>query len=217
MKTERKIQSSRIEQSAMSRVRQILLFDIMDTVVYDPFYKQVPQFFDLSLQELFEVKHPDMWILFEKGEIEEKSLLDNFFLDRRSFDHNAFVNMMCENYTYLEGMRDLLKTLKSLGAEMHAFSNYPIWFKKIEDKLQISDYLDWTFVSCFGPMRGVRKPDQRAYEVTLETLNCKAADILLIDDRERNITAAKDAGMDTVVFKSCAVLIEELRKRGWSV
>lgn len=67
---------------------------MQDTVVTDPFYEHIPKFFNLSFRELLEVKHPEMWVLFEKGEVEERSLLENFFSDGRLFDHNAFVSMM---------------------------------------------------------------------------------------------------------------------------
>lgn len=49
----------------------ILLFDIMDTLVRDPFYQDVPAFFGMSLKELIDCKHPTAWIEFEKGLIDE--------------------------------------------------------------------------------------------------------------------------------------------------
>ena len=67
---------------------------LQDTVVYDPFYHRVPEFFDLSFSELLEAKHPEMWLLFERGQVDEASFLQNFFADGRPFDHLGFVNMM---------------------------------------------------------------------------------------------------------------------------
>jgi len=189
----------------------------MDTVVCDPFYRHVPKFFDLSFAELLRVKHPEMWILFEKGEVEEAAVMQNFFLDNRSFDHKAFVDMMCDKYEYVHGMQMLLEKLKSTGVEMHAFSNYPEWFRKIEDKLSLGRYLQWTFVSCHGPMKGLRKPDAKAYEVVVETLRCSPSDVLLIDDREQNIKAGRQAGFDSVLFKDTATLKQELKQRGWHI
>lgn len=49
-------------------------------------------------------------------------------------------------------MEDLLARLKAADYEMHALSNYPSWYLNIEKKLVLSKYLDWTFVSCMGPM-----------------------------------------------------------------
>ncbi len=56
-------------------------------------------------------------------------------------------------YRYLDGMPALLSRLKAAGYPMHAMSNYPSWYRMIEDKLQPSQYLSWTFVSCEGPMK----------------------------------------------------------------
>ena len=50
-------------------------------------------------------------------------------------------------------MEALLGRLAAAGVQVHAFSNYPAWWRLIEDKLRLSRYLDWTFVSCHGPMR----------------------------------------------------------------
>lgn len=84
---------------------------------------------------------------------------------------------MRSGYSYLDGMQELLQTLAADQLEIHAFTNYPIWFpshsfisltstvftgdgslldsfllcvryKLIEDKLKLSAYLSWTFCSC---------------------------------------------------------------------
>lgn len=40
----------------------VLLLDVMDTVVYDPFFHDMPRFFGLSFKELLAAKHPTAWI-----------------------------------------------------------------------------------------------------------------------------------------------------------
>eukprot|EP00268_Persea_americana_P025646 TRINITY_DN24982_c0_g1_i3.p1 TRINITY_DN24982_c0_g1~~TRINITY_DN24982_c0_g1_i3.p1 ORF type:complete len:104 (+),score=28.59 TRINITY_DN24982_c0_g1_i3:34-312(+) len=54
-----------------NRKLPILLFDVMDTLVRDPFYQDVPAFFGMPMKELLETKHPTAWIEFEKGLINE--------------------------------------------------------------------------------------------------------------------------------------------------
>lgn len=56
-------------------------------------------------------------------------------------------------YRYLDGVEPLLVRLKAAGYELHAMSNYPMWFRYIEERLELSRYLSWTFVSCDGPMQ----------------------------------------------------------------
>ena len=38
---------------------------------------------------------------------------------------------------YLEGMQQLLAELSEQGVQMHAMSNYPVWYQDINAKLQI--------------------------------------------------------------------------------
>ncbi|KAL3369626.1 hypothetical protein AABB24_010130 [Solanum stoloniferum] len=102
----------------------------------------------MSMKELLESKHPTSWIEFEKGLISEEELTRKFFKDGRSFDMEGLKNCMRRGYSYLEGIEGLLKSLKENGYEIHAFTNYPIWYQMIEDELKLSNYLSWTFCSC---------------------------------------------------------------------
>ncbi|XP_044467413.1 flavin mononucleotide hydrolase 1, chloroplatic-like isoform X2 [Mangifera indica] len=145
--TKRPLMAS-LRGQTQQRKLPILLFDIMDTIVRDPFYQDVPAFFGMPMKELIEQKHPTAWIEFEKGLIDEIELARNFFKDGRSFDLEGLKNCMKRGYCYIEGVEELLSDLKQNNYEMHAFTNYPIWYRIIEDKLKISTYLSWTFCSC---------------------------------------------------------------------
>lgn len=57
------------------------------------------------------------------------------------------------SYRYLDGMESLMIRLNEAGYQLHAMSNYPVWWMLIEEKLRVSRYLKWTFVSCTGPMK----------------------------------------------------------------
>lgn len=48
----------------------------------------------------------------------------------------------------MDGTESLLVRLKAAGVEMHAFSNYPVWYRLVEEKLLLSRFLEWSFVSC---------------------------------------------------------------------
>lgn len=47
---------------------------------------------------------------------------------------------------------------------------------------------------------GVAKPDPRAYEICAERLGVAPADAIFFDDTERNVLAAREAGMRAEVF-----------------
>jgi hypothetical protein len=99
------------------------------------------------------LKHPTAWLEFEKAEISEQRFYERFFKDGRAVDGAALVGFMAERYQYVDGMPELLARLRAAGYKAHAMSNYPKWFRVVEDRLRVSDYVDWTFVSCEGPMK----------------------------------------------------------------
>ncbi|XP_047167644.1 flavin mononucleotide hydrolase 1, chloroplatic [Vigna umbellata] len=189
----------------------VMLFDIMDTLVRDPFYQDVPAFFGMSLKELIDIKHPTAWIEFEKGLIDEMELARKFFKDGRDFDLEGLKNCMRSGYSYIEGIEPLLLSLKKNNYEMHAFTNYPIWYQLIEDNLKLSTYLSWTFCSCTF---GKRKPDTEFYNEVVRRLNVDPTNCIFVDDRQTNVEAATEVGIRGLHFKNVNLLCEKLSLMG---
>ncbi|KAL3523337.1 hypothetical protein ACH5RR_016171 [Cinchona calisaya] len=163
--------------------------------------------FRMSMKELIESKHPTIWIDFEKGLIDEAELARKFFKDERSFDLEGLKNCMKSGYSYIEGVEELLRALKKNGYEMHAFTNYPLWYKMIEDKLKLSTYLSWTFCSCIF---GKRKPEADFYLEVLNYLKVDPASCIFVDDRMKNVEAAIEAGFKGIQFKNADLLRKDL-------
>ncbi len=86
-------------------MQPVLLFDVMDTLVYNPFNREIPRFFGLTQAELLAQKHPTAWERFEKGEIDEAEYLGVYFADGRDFDHTAFLNTVRNAYRWMNGAR----------------------------------------------------------------------------------------------------------------
>ncbi|KAI4350154.1 hypothetical protein L6164_010663 [Bauhinia variegata] len=200
--------------AAVERKLPILLFDIMDTIVRDPFYQDIPAFFGMSFEELIECKHPTAWMEFEKGIIDEMELARKFFKDGRHFDLEGLKTCMRSGYSFVEGIKQLLVALKQNNYEMHAFTNYPIWYQLIEDKLTLSKYLSWTFCSCTA---GKRKPDPEFYREVLRHLQVNAPNCIFIDDRLKNVETAIEVGIRGVHFKNANSLRQELSLMGIDV
>ena len=176
---------------------KVILFDIMETIVAEPFLNVMPSFFGLSRDGFMQQKDPHSWIEFEKGKIDEKEYFRSFFADRRTIDGPGLKAAMFNAYDWLPGMESLLKRLADLHYPMHALSNYAIWYQMIEEKLDISKYLQWTFVSC---LTGYRKPDPNAYHHAASKLQLNLTDCLFIDDRSINVEAARSVGMQAIHF-----------------
>ncbi|WJX77434.1 Flavin mononucleotide hydrolase 1, chloroplatic [Trifolium repens] len=203
--------SSSFPKNTTNRKLPILLFDIMDTIVRDPFYKDIPAFFQMSFNQLIDSKHPTAWIEFEKGLIDEVELARIFFKDGRDFDLEGLKTCMRNGYSYIEGVEQLLHSLKKNNFEMHAFTNYPIWYQLIEDKLKLSKYLSWTFCSC---ALGKRKPDTEFYTEVVRHLEVDPSYCIFIDDRLKNVEAAIEVGIKGVHFKNVDLLRKELSLMG---
>ncbi len=191
--------------------RTILLFDIMDTIVYNPFNREVPAFFGLSPAALVDQKDLTVWEEFELGQIDEAEYFRRYFHDGRTFDRSEFRCMMHHAYRWVEGAEELLGHMSRRGFEIHALSNYPVWYRAIEAKLRLSRYLQWTFVSC---LTGVRKPAAAAFEGPALTLNRPLDSFLLIDDNAENCEAAMAIGMPAIRFEGVNNLLCQLQNRG---
>ncbi|XP_006662889.1 flavin mononucleotide hydrolase 1, chloroplatic [Oryza brachyantha] len=189
----------------------VLLFDVMDTLVRDPFYHHIPAFFQMSMKELLESKHPTAWSEFETGLIDENELAKKFFNDGRSFDLEGLKACMVRAYEYIDGVEDILISLKKNDYEVHAFTNYPVWYQLVEEKLKLSKYLSWTFCSCTV---GKRKPSPDFYLHAVDHLSVDPASCIFIDDRMTNIEAALSVGMVGLHFKNAEVLKKDLCSLG---
>eukprot|EP00276_Gloeochaete_wittrockiana_P013575 CAMPEP_0184332288 /NCGR_PEP_ID=MMETSP1089-20130417/1480_1 /TAXON_ID=38269 ORGANISM="Gloeochaete wittrockiana, Strain SAG46.84" /NCGR_SAMPLE_ID=MMETSP1089 /ASSEMBLY_ACC=CAM_ASM_000445 /LENGTH=233 /DNA_ID=CAMNT_0026655581 /DNA_START=221 /DNA_END=922 /DNA_ORIENTATION=+ len=189
----------------------ILLLDVMDTLVHDPFFHEMPKFFNMSLQELLEHKHPTNWFEFEKGRMSEEEFLQSFFKDGRPYDCEAFLDYVYQSYRWLDGIEDLLRELVASGVEMHALSNYPDWYKMVDKRLGLSQYVQLTFVSC---STGVRKPDPSAYLGAAEKLGVGLDQCVFVDDQSSNVLAARSVGMHAIQFKGAMDLRQRLVQMG---
>lgn len=189
----------------------VLLLDVMGTLVYDPFYAEIPRFFGMTLPQLVAAKHPRAWVDFEHGRVDEATMLARFFADGRPVDGEGLKAAMQQAYRFLPGVEPLLQALTARGVAMHALSNYPPWYALIEQRLALSRYLQWSFVSCDT---GLRKPDPAAYRHAAATLGVEPARCVFVDDRLDNCEAAAAVGMAAVRFTEASALREQLAAHG---
>ncbi len=191
---------------------KFILWDVMDTLVHDPFRDAMPAFFGMPLNELLQEKHPTAWARFETGELNECGFLSEFFRDGRKYDQEGFKACVRSAYRWINGMQSMLSVLHEQGVHMHTLSNYPEWYLWIEQELGLSRYLSWSFVSCLTTLR---KPDPAAYRHAAQTLACEPRECLFIDDRVANCDAARALGMAAIHFTgNIELLWRELEAAG---
>lgn len=73
------------------------------------------------------------------------------------------------------------------------------WSKYLREKFNINKYFD--VISISGDLK-LQKPDEHIFQITIEQLGCQAEDCLYVDDREGNLEAASEVGMNAVLFNS---------------
>lgn len=202
-----------VRMCSRKRPTPILVTDVLDTLVADPFFNGMSTYFGFpSFQDFIAAKTPDLWVQFELGNVSEDYVARNFFRDGRNIDLLAFKRFLKSSYQLLPGIHSMLLSLQHSGIDVHLCSNYPVWADLIEESLQLtSKYaVNWTFVSG---REGVRKPDPAAYMRVAENAGVDIASCILLDDREANCDGALSAGfLDAVLFESAFQASTQLQK-----
>lgn len=176
---------------------RVILWDIMDTLVRDPFFTHMPGFFGQSFEGLVKRLQPATWVEFELGKLNELEFYARFFRDGSPIDGPALKRCMAQAYDWIDGMPELLKELRSRKVSMHALSNYPEWYQLVEERLAVSELVPLTFISC---RTGFRKPAPEAFLHACEALGEAPEHCLLIDDRPKNCEAAREVGLQSLHF-----------------
>jgi putative hydrolase of the HAD superfamily len=63
-------------------------------------------------------------------------------------------------------------------------------------------------VEVFSCLEGTKKPERKIYELTLDRIGTTAGQTLFIDDKQNNIDGAKQAGLETILFRD----VDQLKK-----
>jgi putative hydrolase of the HAD superfamily len=107
-----------------------------------------------------------------------------------------------------EQMIEYIRELSGRGYKLAiCTNNVREWEQLWRAKLPVDELFDVVVDSAFV---GVRKPEQRIYELTLERLGATAEAALMIDDIELNCDAARAMGMQAVWFRSTGQAIADV-------
>lgn len=190
----------------------IIIFDLMDTIVVDPFYTLFPKYFNMPLKELYKIKNPNIWPLFEIGKVTEEEYFQQFFLPNSGHQLENTENLkeaVFAAYSYIDEMEELLAELKDLNFKLWIHSNYSLWFEEVRKRLSLDRFFQGYSVSYKTTLR---KPDPAAYQVTLSMIGLEAKNCIFIDDRVENVSAAEAVGLNAIQFISVKELKIDLKQ-----
>ena len=98
----------------------------------------------------------------------------------------------------IEGTLEALAELKQRHGRLACLSNdVSSWSLKLRQRFGLEDWIDHWFIS--GDL-GLRKPSAEIYRLAADRLGVRPRDIVLVDDRLKNLDAAKAVGFNTVLF-----------------
>lgn len=190
-----------------------VFFDLMGTVIYDPYLEALEAATGMEINAAFKVRDPSSWPQFELGAIDEAEFVRRFFADPdqgRVFDMEAFTRVRREGYRFLPGMAELLADLEGNVARYVA-SNYPVWIDELSSTFDFPSLFDGVYASCH---LGVRKPDPGFFTAMLDDLGLPAQRCLFVDDRRGNVEGAEKVGLQTHLFEGADGLRARLAGAG---
>jgi HAD superfamily hydrolase (TIGR01549 family) len=183
-------------------VIRAIAFDLMDTVVRDPYREALEAATGLPIGELFRRRSRHAYPALERGELAEDDYWAAYVDAGIDVDPEVFHRVRRDGTRWLPGMRELLDDLDGVVLRATA-SNYPDWIEELATGL-LSGCFDRVLASCH---LGARKPDAAFFAALLDALELPAATVLFVDDREQNVAAARDAGLAAHRFRGA----DELR------
>jgi putative hydrolase of the HAD superfamily len=83
------------------------------------------------------------------------------------------------------------------------------WSEKLRNYFRIDELLTGSVIS--GDI-GIRKPDRGIYEVLVQRCGYEIEELLFVDDREKNVQAAREFGIETILFNP-ATGFEDIQNR----
>jgi HAD superfamily hydrolase (TIGR01509 family) len=180
---------------------RVVLLDVMDTVLVDPYRDALAAATSVPLEELFRRRDAELWPAFERGELDETAYWAGWESAGVACDPDAFHAARRAGTRWVPGMRDLLDELAG-EVERVTASNYPVWIEELA-----SVHLEGRFERVLASHHlGVRKPDPAFFDALLDRVDARPDEAVFVDDREVNVTAAQRRGIRSHRFVDAPTL-----------
>ena len=102
---------------------------------------------------------------------------------------------------------DFIRELKDRKIPIYLLSNAPTYFAEWAQRIDTLRLFDGIVFSA--PLK-MAKPEPAIYQYLFQTYDLKPEECFFIDDLEKNIRAAKEAGMDGLIFTGS---IDEVKEK----
>lgn len=168
--------------------------------MYGVIVKQTGDDFVPYVQRTFpDLRPEDIWEPWFKADIGELTSLDVWRILGFQGDLEEIEKEYLDTIELNKGFHDFAAAVKGHYKLAIISNDSSRWSRYIREKFDINQYFD--VISISGDLK-MQKPDPRIFQLTMEQLGCEAADCVYVDDRRKNLAAAKTLGMNTVMFNS---------------
>jgi HAD superfamily hydrolase (TIGR01509 family) len=177
----------------------LLAFDLMDTLVTDPFRQAHEAATGRPMTELAELGLTEIYHHLECGRLTEGEYWQRLRALGIRADVGTFHRVRRAGYRWLPGMRDLLADCAVRHPTVVA-SNYPPWIDWIGAEMFDGLPVDWyPSYRC-----GARKPSARYFTGLCATFGTRMERLVLIDDKPGNTDAVRALRGQAITFVSAA-------------
>lgn len=156
--------------------------------------------------------YSSLWIELDRGVMDEKDVEKEMI--KRAPEYRKEISLFFEKgkeyvVSIFSYAAEWIKELKNQGYQVYLLSNYPVSFFELHSKMQFNflEYVDGKVVSAYVKMI---KPDAEIYQHILEKYNLIAEECVFLDDREENVEAAVEEGIQGIIFTNYEEVKEKL-------
>jgi putative hydrolase of the HAD superfamily len=111
--------------------------------------------------------------------------------------YEKYVSQICFNLPIIQDTLNLIKKLKQKGYNLFYLSNTSNAFFESEKMREVSKLFDGGVLSY---KEHIVKPDEKIYKILLTRYNLIPNECAFIDDKENNVIAAKNVGINGIKF-----------------
>ena len=170
--------------------------------------------FDETIIRAFETNmiYSEYWSRLDEGTLEESDAIKEFIKSMPRYQKEVELfweqpENFVEEYDYATPM---IAELKEKGYGVYLLSNYPLNMYKLHwPAFKFYSLVDGYVVSAVEKMK---KPDPAIYELLCNRYHLKPQECLFIDDRQVNVDAAIQVGMEAVLFENYTALQEYFKE-----
>lgn len=161
--------------------------------------------------------HGYAWPLFGKvnlGQMTEKQMFEKIVKELHIPIDATLLEQKSMQLKLIPEVWECVKALKG-KYKLAILSNMGhAWAKAREEEFHLSGLFDEIVWSCD---LGLKKPDLKIFRYLIDKLNVSSEECIFIDDKPSNIDAAKESGMNGIIYQTPQQLRQELATLGVDV